>query len=103
MHFIQQGWGKTIVIGLDKPDAELRLSSIDVLCSGKTLLGSFFGGLKAKIDVPTLAKRYLAKVLTNHKFNISMCYITNHILPTLFEFIFSIFTLTVYYLNFYVD
>ncbi|XP_057516006.1 alcohol dehydrogenase-like 7 [Amaranthus tricolor] len=57
----RKGWGKTIVIGLDKPGAELSLSSIDVLCSGKTLLGSFFGGLKAKIDVPTLANRYLAK------------------------------------------
>lgn len=58
-----QGWGKTIVLGVDKPDARLNLNSFEVLQSNKTLTGSFFGGLKPKSDVPILVKRYLDKVL----------------------------------------
>ncbi|KAK9681402.1 hypothetical protein RND81_10G000100 [Saponaria officinalis] len=55
------GWGKTIVLGVDQPDSKLSLSSIDVLCSGKTLVGSLYGGLKHKSDVPILAKLYINK------------------------------------------
>lgn len=57
-----QGWGKTIVLGVDKPGAQLSLSSFDVLHSGKILTGSLFGGLKAKSDIPILVKRYMDKV-----------------------------------------
>ncbi|KAK4723129.1 hypothetical protein R3W88_013362 [Solanum pinnatisectum] len=63
-----RGWGKTIVLGLDKPDAQLNLSSFEVLQSQKTLTGSFFGGLKPKSDVPILVKRYLDKELELDKF-----------------------------------
>ncbi|KMS96091.1 hypothetical protein BVRB_002030 [Beta vulgaris subsp. vulgaris] len=57
----RKGWGKTIMLGVDRPDSQLSLNSVDVLCSGKTLVGSLFGGLKAKSDIPILAKRYMDK------------------------------------------
>jgi len=57
-----QGWGKTVVLGVAQPGSHLSLSSTDVLCSGKTLTGTLFGGLKPKSDVPILAQRYLDKV-----------------------------------------
>ena len=58
-----QGWGKTIVLGVDMPGAKLSLSSFEVLHSGKSLMGSLFGGLKAKSDIPILLKKYLDKVI----------------------------------------
>ncbi|KAJ4834310.1 hypothetical protein Tsubulata_014208 [Turnera subulata] len=57
----RQGWGKTVVLGVDKPNAEITLSSFDVLHHGKILIGSLFGGLKAKSDIPVLLKRYTDK------------------------------------------
>ncbi|XP_071733075.1 alcohol dehydrogenase-like 7 [Rutidosis leptorrhynchoides] len=60
----RKGWGKTIVVGLDKNlDTMLTFSSFEVLHSGKTLMGSYFGGLKPKSDIHTLAKRYMDKEL----------------------------------------
>lgn len=58
-----QGWGKTIVVGVDKPGSQLSLSSYDVLHYGKTLTGSLFGGLKPKYDIPILLNRYVNKVI----------------------------------------
>lgn len=58
-----QGWGKTVVLGVDKPGAQLNLNSFEVLTSRKTLTGALFGGLKPKSDVPILVKRYLDKVI----------------------------------------
>lgn len=57
-----QGWGKTVVLGVDKPGSQLTLSSREVLHSGKSLMGSLFGGLKPKSDLPILLKRYMDKV-----------------------------------------
>lgn len=57
-----QGWGKTIVVGVDKPGSELIFSSAEVLVSGKILMGSLYGGLKPKSDIPILIKRYTDKV-----------------------------------------
>ncbi|PON60590.1 Alcohol dehydrogenase superfamily, zinc-type [Parasponia andersonii] len=51
-------WGKTIVLGADKPGSEVTLPSTDILHSGKTLLGSLFGGIKPRSDIPVLLKRY---------------------------------------------
>ncbi|KAB1201720.1 Alcohol dehydrogenase-like 7 [Morella rubra] len=65
---VSQGWGKTIVLGVDKPGATLSLSSFDVLHNGKSLMGSLFGGLKAKSDIPILLKRYLDKELQLDEF-----------------------------------
>lgn len=64
----RKGWGKTVVIGLAKPGSELRLDSMDVLCSGKTLTGTLFGGLKPKRDIPVLVKRYMDKELQLDEF-----------------------------------
>lgn len=61
--YVSQGWGKTVVLGVDKPGSQLSLTSANVLCSGKTLTGALFGGLKAKSDIPILVKRYLDKVI----------------------------------------
>ncbi|KAK4374296.1 hypothetical protein RND71_004973 [Anisodus tanguticus] len=58
----RKGRGKTIVLGVDKPGAELTFKSFDVLHSGKTLMGSLFGSLKPKSDIPLLVKRYLDKL-----------------------------------------
>ena len=60
---LQQGWGKTIVLGSDKPGSKLSLSCSEILVSGKSLVGCMFGGLKPKSHVPILIKRYLDKVL----------------------------------------
>ncbi|KAI8013303.1 Alcohol dehydrogenase-like 7 [Camellia lanceoleosa] len=64
----RKGWGKTIVLGVDKPGAHLSLNSFEVLHSGKILTGSLFGGLKAKYDIPILAKRYMDKELQLDEF-----------------------------------
>lgn len=65
----RKGWGKTVVLGVDKPTSMLNIASIDVLNGGgKTLTGSIFGGLKAKSDVSTLVKWYLNKDLQLDEF-----------------------------------
>lgn len=64
----RKGWGKTIVVGVDKPGSQLSLSSYDVLHYGKTLTGSLFGGLKPKYDIPILLNRYVNKELQLDKF-----------------------------------
>ncbi|KAM3710963.1 hypothetical protein ACJW31_01G071600 [Castanea mollissima] len=64
----RKGWGKTIVLGVDRPGAKLSLSSFEVLHSGKSLMGSLFGGLKAKSDIPILLKKYLDKELQLDEF-----------------------------------
>jgi len=64
----RKGWGKTIVLGVAKPGSQVSLSSYDVLHSGKSLMGSLFGGLKAKSDIPILIKRYLDKELQLDEF-----------------------------------
>ncbi|KAL2468165.1 Alcohol dehydrogenase-like 7 [Forsythia ovata] len=64
----RKGWGKTVVLGVDKPGAELRFRSFDVLHLGKTLMGSLFGGLKPKSDISTLVKRYMNKELQLDEF-----------------------------------
>ena len=58
-----QGWGKTVVLGVDKPGSQLSFSSLEVLHSGKSLMGSLFGGLKPKSDIPILVKWYMDKVI----------------------------------------
>ncbi|XP_057434127.1 alcohol dehydrogenase-like 7 [Lotus japonicus] len=64
----RKGWGKTIVVGVDKPGAMLTFSSSEVLHDGKTLMGSLFGGLKPKTHVPILLKRYMDKELQLDEF-----------------------------------
>ncbi|KAK4481367.1 hypothetical protein RD792_012254 [Penstemon davidsonii] len=59
----RRGWGKTIVLGVEKPNQKLSLDSLVVLHSGKTLMGSLFGGSKPKTDIPLLAQSYMNKEL----------------------------------------
>lgn len=64
----RKGWGKTIVVGLDDPSSMLNLSSFELLYSGKSIMGSFFGGLKPKTDIGILGKRYMDKELQLDEF-----------------------------------
>ncbi|CAH2056758.1 unnamed protein product [Thlaspi arvense] len=57
-----KGWGRTVVIGMEMQGAPLTLNSYELL-RGKTIVGSMFGGIKAKTDIPILAKKYMNKVL----------------------------------------
>nr|XP_007141579.1 hypothetical protein PHAVU_008G2078000g [Phaseolus vulgaris]ESW13573.1 hypothetical protein PHAVU_008G2078000g [Phaseolus vulgaris] len=63
----RKGWGKTIVLGMDKP-SKLTLSCSELLVSGKSLKGCLFGGLKPKSHVPILIKRYMDKELNLDEF-----------------------------------
>ncbi|RLN19828.1 alcohol dehydrogenase-like 2 [Panicum miliaceum] len=56
------GKGKTIILGLEKDNEPISLPSLDLL-SGKCIMGSYFGGLKPKTDVPTLARKCMNKEL----------------------------------------
>ncbi|KAH9608143.1 hypothetical protein KSS87_005887 [Heliosperma pusillum] len=58
----RKGWGKTVILGVDQPKSEIKISFHDMLHNGKTLTGALFGGLKAKDDVPTLVNWYLDKI-----------------------------------------
>lgn len=51
------------MVGVDKPGSRLSFTSYEVLHHGKTLMGSLFGGLKPKTDIPMLVKRYMDKVI----------------------------------------
>jgi S-(hydroxymethyl)glutathione dehydrogenase/alcohol dehydrogenase len=51
------------MLGVDKPGSKVSINSSDILFQGKSLMGSIFGGLKPKTDVPILFKRYMDKVL----------------------------------------
>ncbi|XP_076925442.1 alcohol dehydrogenase-like 7 [Bidens hawaiensis] len=64
----RKGWGKTVVLGVDQPGAKLTFSSSEVLHSGKSLMGSAFGGMKPKSDIPILIKRYMDKELRLDEF-----------------------------------
>ncbi|KAL6506641.1 hypothetical protein OROHE_022473 [Orobanche hederae] len=64
----RKGWGKTVVLGVDKPGAKLTFESFDILHLGKSIMGSLFGGLKPKSDIPILVKWYLDKELELDKF-----------------------------------
>ncbi|CAJ2653811.1 unnamed protein product [Trifolium pratense] len=64
----RKGWGKTIMLGVDKPGSKVSINSNDILFQGKTLMGSIFGGLKPKTDVPILFKRYMDKELNLDEF-----------------------------------
>ncbi|KAK8997031.1 hypothetical protein V6N11_020523 [Hibiscus sabdariffa] len=64
----RKGWGKTVVLGVDKPGAELKLDSFEVLHSGKILTGCLYGGVKTKSDLPALLKRYTDKELVVDEF-----------------------------------
>ncbi|KAL5074921.1 hypothetical protein RYX36_013905 [Vicia faba] len=54
----RDGWGKTVIIGVEMHGSPLTLSPYDII-RGKTITGSLLGGLKPKSDIPLLAQKYL--------------------------------------------
>ncbi|GMH22566.1 hypothetical protein Nepgr_024409 [Nepenthes gracilis] len=54
--------GRTILIGFDISGTPLKLNSLDLL-QGRSVMGSFLGGVKPKLDIPVLVKKYLDKEL----------------------------------------
>jgi S-(hydroxymethyl)glutathione dehydrogenase/alcohol dehydrogenase len=60
--FPSQGKGKTVILGLEKDGKPISLPSIEFLF-GKCVMGSLFGGIKPKTDIPILAERCMNKVI----------------------------------------
>lgn len=63
----REGWGKTIILGVEMHGAPLAVNAYEIL-RNKSIVGSFFGGLKAKTDIPLLANMCLNKELNLEKF-----------------------------------
>lgn len=57
----EQGWGQTVILGVEMHGSPLSVNSYEIL-RGKTVTGSMLGGVKPKIDIPILARKYLDKV-----------------------------------------
>ncbi|KAH7524347.1 hypothetical protein FEM48_Zijuj06G0109800 [Ziziphus jujuba var. spinosa] len=57
---VSEGWGKTVILGVEMLGTPLTLKSFDIL-RGRTVTGSLFGGLKPKTDIPLLVTKYLNK------------------------------------------
>uniref|UniRef100_A0A453IZ94 Enoyl reductase (ER) domain-containing protein n=1 Tax=Aegilops tauschii subsp. strangulata TaxID=200361 RepID=A0A453IZ94_AEGTS len=62
----KQGNGKTVILGLEKDGKPISLPSIEFLF-GKCVMGSLFGGIKPKTDIPILAKKCMSKELELEK------------------------------------
>jgi S-(hydroxymethyl)glutathione dehydrogenase / alcohol dehydrogenase len=56
-----QGNGKTIILGMEKDGEPVCLPSLELLF-GKCVMGSLFGGIKPKTDIPILAEKCMNKV-----------------------------------------
>ncbi|VAH97970.1 unnamed protein product [Triticum turgidum subsp. durum] len=57
----KQGNGKTVILGLEKDGKPISLPSIEFLF-GKCVMGSLFGGMKPKTDIPILAEKCMNKL-----------------------------------------
>ncbi|KAM7516851.1 hypothetical protein LguiA_006434 [Lonicera macranthoides] len=64
---VSQGWGKTVILGVEMHGSEVSISPQDIL-RGRTVTGSMFGGIKPKSDIPILVKKYLDKELNLDEF-----------------------------------
>ncbi|KAL3371578.1 hypothetical protein AABB24_008225 [Solanum stoloniferum] len=51
--------GKTILLGIEMHGTPLSISPLELVAAGKTITGSMFGGVKAKVDIPIFANQYL--------------------------------------------
>ncbi|XP_024022891.1 alcohol dehydrogenase-like 1 isoform X2 [Morus notabilis] len=58
----REGWGQTVILGMEMHGSPLSVNSYEIL-RGKTVTGSMLGGVKPKIDIPILARKYLDKEL----------------------------------------
>lgn len=63
----RKGWGKTVILGVEMHGAPVSVNAGDML-QGKCIMGSLFGGIKAKKDIPVLSEQYLDKELQLHEF-----------------------------------
>lgn len=63
----RKGWGKTVILGVEMHGEPLSVSAAEML-QGKCIMGSLFGGIKAKKDIPVLSEQYLNKELQLHEF-----------------------------------
>ncbi|KAL9254514.1 Alcohol dehydrogenase-like 2-like protein [Drosera capensis] len=54
--------GKTVVVGADLSGTPLKFNSWELLI-GRSVIGSFFGGIKPKKDIPIFIQKYLDKEL----------------------------------------
>lgn len=59
-----QGWGKTIILGVEMHGSPLCIAPYELL-NGRCVMGSLFGGIKPKDDIPTLLNKYLNKARFN--------------------------------------
>ncbi|KXG36720.1 hypothetical protein SORBI_3002G379200 [Sorghum bicolor] len=64
---VSEGWGKTVVLGVDGSLAPISVPSFDIM-RGRSVTGSLFGGIKPKDDIPVLAHKYLDKELELDEF-----------------------------------
>ncbi|XP_076937008.1 alcohol dehydrogenase-like 7 [Bidens hawaiensis] len=64
----RKGWGKVVVLGVDRLDAMLTFNSFELLSSGRSITGSYFGGLKPKSDIRIIEKRYMNKEICLNDF-----------------------------------
>ncbi|KAK0576896.1 hypothetical protein LWI29_025025 [Acer saccharum] len=58
----RQGWGKTVILGVEMHGSPISLNCYDLLI-GRSVCGSLFGGLRSKSDIPLLVHKYLNKEL----------------------------------------
>ncbi len=52
------GWGTCVIIGLEEAGAEMSVRPVDIRY-GKTLKGSYFGGIKGRTQLPQLVDWYM--------------------------------------------
>nr|XP_023912316.1 alcohol dehydrogenase-like 2 isoform X1 [Quercus suber] len=63
----RKGWGKTVILGVETHGAQVSLNPYEFL-RGRSVIGSLFGGVKPKSDIPVFAKKYLDNELRLDEF-----------------------------------
>ncbi|RLN35309.1 alcohol dehydrogenase-like 7 [Panicum miliaceum] len=61
------GWGKTIILGTATGVAPISIPSLEIM-RGRSVVGSYLGGIKPKDDIPVLAQKCLDKELELDEF-----------------------------------
>ncbi|XP_031115035.1 alcohol dehydrogenase-like 1 isoform X1 [Ipomoea triloba] len=54
--------GYTIILGVEMHGKPISINPYELL-EGRTIIGCMFGGIKAKVDIPKLAQKYMQKEL----------------------------------------
>uniref|UniRef100_A0A2P2L4Q4 Alcohol dehydrogenase-like 7 n=2 Tax=Rhizophora mucronata TaxID=61149 RepID=A0A2P2L4Q4_RHIMU len=63
----REGWGKTVILGVEMHGKPLTLGPYDIL-RGRSIAGTLAGGVKPKSDIPLFAKKYMDKELNLEPF-----------------------------------